>query len=1035
MRFLNNLKLSIKLPLMLVAIAMVALTIMGALAYREAYGLLKTEGSARLQRTLNTRVAGIAIWEERVLSDLRSLAGNAVTARALYDFNRGWKQLGEEAAQTVSRAYRDENPNSPEERSKLEYAGDATDYSIQHRRYHTGFLTEATQKGYSDLYLIDRTGRVVYSINKDAEFAADLTQGAGPLETLATEGAEAPVGKIFTSDILINGNTSEIYAAMPVFSANGMRLGVLAVRIPATALGVQIGVARGLGETGEGFVVDSAGQLLNVLRHPVEGVVPGSVIETLAVKDALAGGNGLVVEIGLEGRSVTAAYMPFSLFDRSYAAVVEQDTSELFASATTLARSMLFHASWLVLLLGALSTLMARSVSSPLRKLGATIRAIAMGERTQKVHGTARRDEVGVIASALDELRADLLHADAVAQDAHIQGTAFQNASAALMMVNPDFHIIHVNKALVNLVNSRIDAFREVTPDLEADKLVGRSLNDIHVLPEAARAQISDRSHMPLHVDIKVGEGRFGVGVTEITDETDSVIGLVVELRDVTQMRAQRALIDAIDAHQLVCDINPNFVITRLNDKIRAMLGQGCDALLGKDMRVILSAPDGRDIWSAPSALKAVQGRFTLTGPDGRTHLVEGTINPVADRSARLMKIVLIAADVTADTAALEQAQARNSAMVAAQETVVEALRLGLGALSQGDLTADISEEFEPQYEPLRADFNAAVSNLCMAMQIVNDNATTIDGEAREISNASEDLSKRTEQQAATLEETAAALGELSASVSASAQGVAEADRVVSDARKSAEDSGEIVKQAVSAMSEIETSSQKISKIIGVIDEIAFQTNLLALNAGVEAARAGEAGRGFAVVASEVRALAQRSSDAAREIDTLITASSDHVTRGVDLVGETGRALEGILGSVLDVADRVSQIAQNAREQAVGLTEINTAMTQLDQVTQQNAAMFEQTTAASHSLNQGARELSETMQQFKVPATATLSTPPASAISKTRTSAAPPPKPAEPPRMAPQALPAKPAAARTAQVTQQSAALKFEASEDDWEDF
>jgi len=251
MRFLNNLKLSIKLPLMLVAIAMVALTIMGALAYREAYGLLKTEGSARLQRTLNTRVAGIASWEERVLSDLRSLAGNAVTARALYDFNRGWKQLGEEAAQTVSRAYRDENPNSPEERSKLEYAGDATDYSIQHRRYHTGFLTEATQKGYSDLYLIDRTGRVVYSINKDAEFAADLTQGAGPLETLATEGAEAPVGKIFTSDILINGNTSEIYAAMPVFSANWMRLGVLAVRIPATALGVQIRVARGLGETGE----------------------------------------------------------------------------------------------------------------------------------------------------------------------------------------------------------------------------------------------------------------------------------------------------------------------------------------------------------------------------------------------------------------------------------------------------------------------------------------------------------------------------------------------------------------------------------------------------------------------------------------------------------------------------------------------------------------------------------------------------------------------------------------------------------------
>ncbi|WP_417807149.1 methyl-accepting chemotaxis protein [Thioclava sp.] len=1033
MRVLNNLKLSIKLPLMLVTIAMVALTIMGVSAYREAYRLLESEGSARLERTLNARVAGMQGWQDRVQSDLRSLAGNAVTARALYDFDRGWKQLGDNAAKIVARAYRDENPNSPDARSKLDYAGDATDYSIQHRRYHAGFQAEAAQKGYSDLYLIDREGRVVYSINKDAVYASDLAQGSGPLAALAHEDAQATDAQFFTSEVLIEDGKAEIYATMPVISANGMRLGVVAVRIPATDLGQRIGGARGLGETGQGLIVDHSGRLLNSLRHPVGGLALGAVVETDAVKDTLAGGSGLVEQIGLAGQPVTAAYMPFSLFGRGYGAVVEQDQTELFAPATTLARSMLLHASWLVLALGALSAIMARSVSTPLRQLGATIRAISMGERDQPVHGTARRDEVGVIAHALDDLRTDLAKADAVQQEAHIKGTVFQNASAALMMIDADFRIIHVNKAVINLVGGQIDEFRKVTPDIDADALVGRSMDDFHMMPEKARALLNDRTHLPFHVDIKVGDGRFGVDVSEITDEADAVIGFVVEWREVTQLRAQRALLDSIDAHQLVCDIDPDFAITRLNDKICAMLGPKSARFLGQDMRSVLSAPDGHDIWSAPSSLKAVQGRFTLKGPDGRNHLIEGTINPVADRSARMMKIVLIAVDITASNAALEEAQAHNSAMTAAQNIVVEALRLGLGALSRGDLSTKISDEFDTQYEPLRADFNAAVSNLCAAMQIVNENATTIDSEAREIANASEDLSKRTEQQAATLEQTAAALGELSASVSASAQGVAEADRVVSDARKSAEDSGEIVKQAVSAMSEIETSSQQISKIIGVIDEIAFQTNLLALNAGVEAARAGEAGRGFAVVASEVRALAQRSSDAAREIDTLITASSDHVTRGVDLVGETGHALEGILGSVLDVAGRVSQIAQNAREQALSLTEINTAIAQLDQVTQQNAAMFEQTTAASHSLKSGARELNETMQHFKVPMTSIAPThqkPKPQAQVVRSSSLAAPPRPA-----APSDAPPKPIISLAPSIQQGNVALRYEASEDDWEDF
>jgi methyl-accepting chemotaxis protein len=330
-----------------------------------------------------------------------------------------------------------------------------------------------------------------------------------------------------------------------------------------------------------------------------------------------------------------------------------------------------------------------------------------------------------------------------------------------------------------------------------------------------------------------------------------------------------------------------------------------------------------------------------------------------------MLKLVLIANDVTEAQTNLAHAQQRTDQILERQQMVFDALRVGLNKLSDGDLCVRLEDGFSEEHMQLRDDFNLALEKLSAAMETVIGNAVEIDGEANEITRAAEDLSQRTEKQAATLEQTAAALDELTSSVRSSADGVAEADRVVVLARRGAESSGEIVKQAVEAMTEIDDSSKEISKIIGVIDEIAFQTNLLALNAGVEAARAGEAGRGFAVVASEVRALAQRSSDAAREIDALITASTGHVRRGVDLVGEAGQALEGILNSVNDVAKRVSDIASGAKEQSIGLQEINLAMNQLDQVTQQNAAMFEQTTAASHSLSRGAATLRATVGQFR----------------------------------------------------------------------
>ena len=317
------------------------------------------------------------------------------------------------------------------------------------------------------------------------------------------------------------------------------------------------------------------------------------------------------------------------------------------------------------------------------------------------------------------------------------------------------------------------------------------------------------------------------------------------------------------------------------------------------------------------------------------------------------------------------------------QQVVVGALSVGLQNLSQGTLTQTLAEPFSQDYEGLRGNFNTTVERLNQTISQVAQASRAIKSRADDITTASEELARRTENQAATLEETAAALDELTASVKAAATGAREVEAIVQNTRTEAQDSGKVVLSAVEAMNGIERSSDQISRIIGVIDDIAFQTNLLALNAGVEAARAGDSGRGFAVVASEVRALAQRSSEASKEIKELITTSTQLVGRGVDAVGSAGKALTAMVDRVTHISTLVSNIATGAVQQSVALGEVNVGVTQLDQVTQRNAAMVEQSMTATQSLQQEALGLDTLMSRFTTTQTApahSTQTPPPRAV-------------------------------------------------------
>ena len=411
--------------------------------------------------------------------------------------------------------------------------------------------------------------------------------------------------------------------------------------------------------------------------------------------------------------------------------------------------------------------------------------------------------------------------------------------------------------------------------------------------------------------------------------------------------------IKAISRVQAVIEFTPGGATIAANENFLSLFGYRLDEIVGRPHRMFAEpayaqSRDYQDFWRRLNAGEYIAAEFKRLGKGGREVWIQASYNPIFDMNGAVMKIVKFATDAT------ERVRAVNDIAGA------------LAQLAQNNLERRIDTAFVPAFERLRLDFNLALGNLSATVRQIAEGAGAIQSGVEAMSSSTDDLSRRTEQQAASLEETAAALDQITATVKKSAEGATHAREVVAVADQDARQSTAVVGEAVAAMDAIARSSRQIAEIIGVIDEIALQTNLLALNAGVEAARAGDAGRGFAVVAAEVRALAQRSAEAAKQIKALISASSAQVDHGVRLVAETGRALQRIMAQVNEINGVVGEIAAGAREQAIGLDEINAAINQMDQMTQQNAAMVGEATAAGHSLSQETAQLNDLVGQFRV---------------------------------------------------------------------
>ena len=450
----------------------------------------------------------------------------------------------------------------------------------------------------------------------------------------------------------------------------------------------------------------------------------------------------------------------------------------------------------------------------------------------------------------------------------------------------------------------------------------------------------------------------FGIGRTQAAAQKAQVADL-------------EAVVAAIHRSQAVIEFQLDGTIIDANENFLVAMGYRLGEIQGRHHSLFVdpvdaASPAYAEFWARLRAGEFFADQFRRVAKGGGEIWIQGAYNPVFDADGKPYKVIKVATDVTAAHQARAAAEAERDRTEATQNLVVSTLAASLKGLAEGNLTDRIDAPFEGRYERIKLDFNASVDALQDAMNAIARATDNVQAGSSEIASASDDLSRRTEQQAASLEETAAALDEITATVRRSAVGAKQAAEAASGARLDATRSGEVMRDAIVAMGEIETSSAQVTQIIGVIDEIAFQTNLLALNAGVEAARAGDAGRGFAVVAQEVRSLAQRSAEAAKEIKVLIATSGQQIARGVRLVTETGQTLGGIVDKVASIDALIGEIAQSSQEQAVGLNQVNTAVNQMDQVTQQNAAMVEEATAAAANLKSEARGLATLVGRFQI---------------------------------------------------------------------
>ncbi|MCW5681751.1 MAG: PAS domain S-box protein [Xanthobacteraceae bacterium] len=575
--------------------------------------------------------------------------------------------------------------------------------------------------------------------------------------------------------------------------------------------------------------------------------------------------------------------------------------------------------------------------------------------------------------------------------------------SVAIMTVDRDFMVTYVNQPTRDLLSKNAEAFRSIWPNFDPEKIIGTCIDTFHRNPAHQRKILSDPKNLPFRTEITIGDLKVTLLVNGCFDRQGNYVGNVLEWMDVTASRLNEGMLAAINRSQAVIEFSTDGRIQHANENFLKAVGYSLDEIRGKHHSIFVEpayreSADYRAFWEKLGRGEYDAGQYKRFGKGAKEIWIQASYNPILDMNGKAFKVVKYATDITGDkeieagirsiveaaadgdfsqrvetegkvSSLVKTGEAVNSLSGTIAKALDDLIRM-LSALADGDLTQRIDAEYNGSFGTLKNDANTMAERIGSTITEIMAAAREVTNASAEISTSTTDLSQRTEEQAASLEETSASMEEIATTVKKNAENAQQANQQATGTQEVADRGGQVVAKAVEAMARIEESSRKISDIIGVIDEIARQTNLLALNAAVEAARAGDAGRGFAVVASEVRSLAQRSSQAAKDIKDLITNSSAQVKDGVDLVNRAGASLHEIVDSIKKVAGIVSDIAAASAEQSTGIEQVNKALAQMDEVTQQNSALVEENAATAKTLEQQAKSMDSRVSFFRVDAKA-----------------------------------------------------------------
>ncbi len=583
---------------------------------------------------------------------------------------------------------------------------------------------------------------------------------------------------------------------------------------------------------------------------------------------------------------------------------------------------------------------------------------------------------------------------------------AMGGSATAMMMVDRDLIITYLNESSIKLLKSLEPVMQSIWPDFKATEefMLGKCIDDFHKQPEHQRKLLADPANLPYQTNIKLADQTIKLNVAAIHDLEGKYVGSSLEWENISSQVAAEIEIGRLVSATQGMTVNlmmadPDGNINYMNPAVEKMLKKReseiqtvlpnfkVDEVIGTNFDSFHANPAHQRNLLKPenlpytSDIKVADLHFQLTAiplfDEKGTHLgsaVEWTDNTELVGGQQEVE-GLIAKAVEGNLAERIDASKFDGFMSKLATSIntmldtvvdpIESCQSVLTEMASGNLQKTMDGEYQGAFAELQASINTTIDNLRNMVGEIMESSSHVSTSSREISQGNTDLSQRTEEQASSLEETASSMEELTATVRENSESAKKANQLSDQTMKQAESGGKVVEDAIVAMKEINNASREISDIIGVIDEIAFQTNLLALNAAVEAARAGDQGRGFAVVAAEVRNLAQRSASAAKDIKSLISNSVDKVNQGTELVNDSGQKLAEIVESVRNVSSLVSEIADASQEQASGIEEINQAVTQMDNMTQQNSALVEEAAAAAEALTEQAGNMLELMSFFK----------------------------------------------------------------------